>query len=323
MINKELDAKQLSRRQLAYKIGLPPASVNNYLDSETIPTMKSLERIAKYFRVPVSALTDESAAPPAVTHHEEHREPIHVEGFRRKNPITCAVNKELSYFSAFIKWAGRHGYITPRQIHIDKLPYKRPLPSVLTFEEVIRIIRAAEPVYRVFFLLMYALGLRVNEVRNIRIGDIDHLKNTIRIKQKGGALKILPMPTIATMAIKQIVDPGASLRADDYIFLNKMTRRPIQDVRKAIDRACKKAKIDRHVNPHLFRHSFATHLVAEQINLRVIQRLLGHSQISMTERYTQVDISVLRKAGEILNNKFLSTENAEAELIPPTGDGES
>jgi site-specific recombinase XerD len=234
-----------------------------------------------------------------------------------KRTINRSINKELSYFTAFLKWVTREGHITPRQIYVDKLPYKRPIPMVLSFEECLRIIQAAEPVYRAFFLCLYALGLRINEARNIRYGDIDHHNNTISVKQKGGTFKILPMPEIVTRAIKQIADPGASSKADEFVFLNKKKGKPIQDVRKAIARACEKAGITRHVNPHLFRHSFATHLVAEEINLRVIQRLLGHSQIAMTERYTQADISVLRKAGETLSKK-LGTTGKRGQLLTGT-----
>lgn len=85
-------------------------------------------------------------------------------------PIPRAINKELAYLGGMVRWAGRQGHITPRVLQRDRLPYKRPIPRILTVGEVTSIIKAAEPFYQAYFLCLYALGLRSVEARNLQKG---------------------------------------------------------------------------------------------------------------------------------------------------------
>jgi len=219
-----------------------------------------------------------------------------------------SINKELAYFSGFMKWAAKKGneYISPRELKMEKLPYKRPIPIVLSFDEVIKILNAAEPKYQAFFLCLYSLGLRLKEARLLTWDHVDFENDSIMVQQKGGGYKQLPMGE----ALKTLLKNLPRYENVPYVFWNPERKAPLYDPRKAIARAVKKAGIKKRVTPHLFRHSWATHLLAKGTNLRVIQKLLGHAQLSTTEIYTHVDLEVLREAASAIKIE-VSTQNAE------------
>jgi len=95
-----------------------------------------------------------------------------------------------------------------------------------------------------------------------------------------------------------------------HIFISRITNRPIVNVRKGIEAIATKAKITKHVFPHLFRHSVATAMLSDKTNLRTVQGMLGHADIGTTEFYTHVDISHLREAENAIEKALLSTENS-------------
>lgn len=212
------------------------------------------------------------------------------------------INKELSYFSGMLRWCRDELKIQHREFKIYGLPYKRPIPIVLTLDECMRIFAAAEPFFRSFFYCLFILGLRFQEARFIRGTDIDLENRSIKVRQKGGSDKVLPLGDLILKELKSIMpkDPG------QYVFLSRVLNRkgeraPIVNVKKALLRASRKAEIVKKVNPHLFRHSIATHLLGQGVDLRIIQKYLGHSSISTTEFYTHVNLEHLRKAGRVID----------------------
>lgn len=218
------------------------------------------------------------------------------------------VNKELSQISGFLTWAVHKDrkYITPRDFKPDFLPYKRPKPIVLTFQEVVAIVNAAKPMHRAFFLCLYTLGLRMKEARFLRWEDFDLKNGVMRTVQKGGGYKILPVSKLLTENLKKLKPPK---KQQGYIFVSPRTGEPLVDVRKAIRRACELAKITKHVNPHLFRHSIATYGLGKQVNLRVIQGFLGHGDIGVTEWYTHVNTEHLETMRNFIDQ--------DADALPP------
>lgn len=228
---------------------------------------------------------------------------------RKKRTVSNrTVNKELHYFSGFLKWCRRERHITVPYIQYDKLPCSRPLPIVLSPDEVNRILKAAEaePFYRTFFLCLYSLGFRFAEAQGLKLQDFDFENRSVRVIQKGGTQKILPINDQIVDAVKALAE-SRSCKQDDYLFAMKRTKKPVTDVRVPIARICQKAKITKKVNPHLFRHSIATHLMGADVNQRTIQRYLGHSQSSTTDFYTHVALGHLRDAQDILGK--ISTKN--------------
>lgn len=239
--------------------------------------------------------------------------PVIVDGKPVPKPIPRAINKELSYLGGFVKWASRQGHITPRRLQTDALPYKRPTPHVLTAEEVIAIIEAAEPFYRAYLLCLYAMGLRTIEARNLLWKDVDFERETVNMIQKGGTTKSLPLGAAVVSALKAIAPPEDVLEACEGkmpVFQDQETAKTgipgkaVHDIRKAIARACKLAKVTKRVTPHIFRHSFATHLIDQGVNLRSVQDFLGHSDIRATQIYTHVSLENLRAAQVLISSGF-------------------
>lgn len=227
------------------------------------------------------------------------------QAFRSAQGVTNrTVNKELDYFSGFLSWCRRDKKIAIERILFDELPYNKPLPIILTPEEIDRFFQAAEaePVYHALFLMMYAAGLRKTSATGIKCGDFDLGGMTVRIRQKGGTYKLLPITDQVVTAVRPIIERLQDPEA--YVFSVPRRKKPecnndnapVQNVRPALARICKRAKITKWVHPHLLRHSIATHMLASRVNLRTIQSFLGHSQIQTTEIYTHIDLAELRTA---------------------------
>lgn len=151
--------------------------------------------------------------------------------------------------------------------------------------------------------LLFATGARVAEICTLRSDNVDLLGNSIKFYGKGSKERIIPIENFAVLSIlrkyhslfeKEIPDSG-------YFFVNKLGRRMTeQSVRNMINFYCKQCGVDMHITPHMFRHSFATLLLEEDVDIRYIQRMLGHSSITTTQIYTHVTSA---KQKEILKTK--------------------
>ena len=148
--------------------------------------------------------------------------------------------------------------------------------------------------------LMYATGLRVSELVELKLNDIDFSDDIIRIMGKGSKERIIPMGDFAKTYLEEYIYNHRNLMLKgnncEYIFLNnhgkKMTR---QGFFKIIKKLASDVGISTEISPHTLRHSFASHLLKYGADLRTIQELLGHSDISTTQIYTHVANEELRK----------------------------
>lgn len=122
----------------------------------------------------------------------------------KKRVANRTINKKLHYFSGFLKWVARENFIPARTFRIETLSHKRPVPMVLSPEEILGIIQATEPFYRAFFLCLYTLGLCMNEARQLKWEDTDFHSRSVRIQQKGGSWKLLPLPEWTADAIRKV-----------------------------------------------------------------------------------------------------------------------
>lgn len=212
---------------------------------------------------------------------------------RQESSVTNrTINKEIDYFKGFMTWCRNEKKIPVPAVSIKPLPHTRPLPIVMSVDEVWRVIEAAEPFWRAFFGVMYTAALRKGEAQKLTWADIDGANMQIRSLQKGGTYKILPASPWLMEAIEAIRPEG--WRPSDYVFRSNATGTYIQNSRGAIDRAIKKAGVQKHVHNHLFRHSLAVHAMADGTNQQMIQRFLGQRDARSTAFYTTVSMEHLR-----------------------------
>ena len=152
---------------------------------------------------------------------------------------------------------------------------------------------------RAMLELLYASGLRISELCNVRLEGIDLEEGMIRVTGKGNKTRLIPVGTEAREAIRRYLDVErpqlVSRRSGAEIFLSIRGRKLTpQRVWQLVKRYAARAGLEANVYPHLLRHSFATHLLAGGADLRIIQEMLGHADISTTQIYTHVDSSHLK-----------------------------
>ena len=170
-----------------------------------------------------------------------------------------------------------------------------PLPHFLTFKEVDRLLaapRAEEPAGlrdRAMLEVLYATGLRVSELVGLKVDALDLDSGFVRCMGKGSKERIVPLGASAVRAVQEYVAKGRKKQISPYLFLNyrgqRLTRGGLWLILKTYG---KRAKIGKKISPHMLRHSFATHLLERGADLRAVQMMLGHSDISTTQIYTHV-----------------------------------
>ena len=180
------------------------------------------------------------------------------------------------------------------------------LPIVLSVDEVDRIISAADPSTcdgqrnRAILETLYSCGLRVSELIELRLSNIYEEEGYISVFGKGRKQRIVPIAESALREIRNSLAFRYELDVkhgfEDYVFLNRFGRKLSRImVFNIVKRYCAEAGVTKEISPHTFRHTFATHLLEGGANLRAIQMMLGHEQISTTEIYTKVDKQMLRE----------------------------
>ena len=223
-----------------------------------------------------------------------------------KEENSSSVSRNISTLKSFYKFLEINKYCKNNPIFTITNPKKRQkLPKVLSEEEVNKLLDInlnTDYDYRnkAMLELMYSSGLRVSELINLNVNDIDLMNSTVRIFGKGSKERIVPLNDYASEALKNyILYHRATLfkhGENNYLFLNnhgnKMTR---QGFFKILTKIALENNIKTDFSPHTLRHSFATHLLKYGADLRSIQELLGHSDISTTQIYTHITSERLQK----------------------------
>ncbi len=184
-----------------------------------------------------------------------------------------------------------------------KLPKK--LPNYLTVEEVDKLLdlRLNTPLaYRnkAMLELLYSTGIRITELIELKLNNIDFTDELVRVMGKGSKERIIPLGEEAIKYLGLYVNQYRNLilktKTSNYLFINnlgnKMTR---QGFFKILKKECKDQGIEKNISPHTLRHSFATHMLNNGADLRIIQELLGHSDISTTQIYTHISKEKIKK----------------------------
>jgi integrase/recombinase XerD len=179
------------------------------------------------------------------------------------------------------------------------------LPQFLTEEEVDKLIAQPEKKSRhslrdkAMLEFLYATGLRVSELTNSKLKDLNLEQGFVLCRGKGGKERIVPIGHAAQLVLRQYlqeVRPGLDKREDDSLFLtNRGGAFTRQGFWKMLKKYGKQAGFEKKISPHVLRHSFATHLLERGADLRSVQLMLGHSQITTTQIYTHVSRKRLQK----------------------------
>jgi site-specific recombinase XerD len=186
------------------------------------------------------------------------------------------------------------------KMHSVRIP--RTLPVILSPEEVTRLIASAETLkHQVALSVAYGAGLRASEVVSLKVGDIDSQRMTLRIQrgkgQKDRYAMLSPVMLERLRTWWRVAKSQGKMLPGGWLFpgLNPMDPLSTRQLNRAIHAAADAAKLDKRVSMHSLRHAFATHLLEQKTDIRVIQVLLGHNQIETTTLYTQVATELLRQ----------------------------
>lgn len=138
---------------------------------------------------------------------------------------------------------------------------------------------------------MYGLGLRVSEIVNLKVSDIDFDRNTVLISGKRNKQRQVMLPVSLKSDLQKYIELEKLIK---YVFSGRKGKYSVKSVQKVFGRAIKKAKITKPATCHSLRHSFATHLLESGVDIRIIQKLLGHKRITATQIYTQISNQTIK-----------------------------
>jgi integrase/recombinase XerD len=188
-----------------------------------------------------------------------------------------------------------------RHLPIAREPRKAPI--VLSPEEVARMLEAAPGLkYKAALSVAYGAGLRVSEVAALKVSDIDSARMMIRIEQ--GKRRKDRYAMLSPRLLELLRDWWLVCRSRGWLFPGRDPLQPIttRQLTRACHEAAQAAGIDKPASPHTLRHSFATHLLEQNVDVRVIQVLLGHTKLDTTARYTQVATTTIRNVTSPLDH---------------------
>ncbi len=227
------------------------------------------------------------------------------------------IARKTASIRTFYKFLYREKYIDSNPaISLSAPKRPKPLPKFLTPDEVEQILNNVKidtPAgfrNKVILELLWATGMRVSELSNLNFGDLNLDENEIRVYGKGAKERIVLISNRAKNYLNQyimsarklIVDSGYTTpdeNEDSPIFINKTGYRlQNKTIRKVINEIVEKIELPKKVTPHVFRHSFATKLIENGADLRVVQELLGHAGISNTQIYTHISMKHMKEVYE-------------------------
>jgi integrase/recombinase XerD len=178
----------------------------------------------------------------------------------------------------------------------------RTLPVVLSREEVSSLIAATKNLkHQTALSVAYGAGLRANEVATLKVGDIDSTRMTLRIQQgKGGKDRYAMLSPVMLDRLRtwwRVARAQGKMLEGGWLFpgLNPVEALSVRQLNRAVHEAALAARIDKRVSMHTLRHSFATHLLEQKVDIRIIQVLLGHKKLETTSLYTHVATEILRQ----------------------------
>lgn len=225
----------------------------------------------------------------------------------KKNDAKSTISRKLSSLRTFYKYLVLNNKVESNPFLLVSSPKKeKRIPKFINYnnmEEILNVpnIKTKEGQReRVILEVLYASGVRVSELVNIKLKDIDFSNKNILIFGKGSKERLVSFGDYALEYINLYLKEGRNLLLDgvksDYLIVGKKSEKlTTRRVEQIIDDIIKRTSIKLNITPHMFRHTFATHLLDNGCDLLVVQELLGHASLSSTEIYTHVSNEHLRK----------------------------
>lgn len=228
----------------------------------------------------------------------------------RENKLApSSIIRKMASLRGFFKWASSAGIIDKNPastLEQPKVPQR--LPKVVSIKEIEEMLHNnLTPLEHVIMELLYSCGLRVSELVNLKTNDIDLSSKYVRCFGKGSKERIIPIGEIAKKAVTEYM-PERDFLVKKYNLNTKLLL--IQNSGRLITRQdvytfihAQGKLIHKNISPHTLRHSFATHLLENGADLRVVQELLGHSDVSTTQLYTHISKKRLKDVYFSINNE--------------------
>ena len=213
----------------------------------------------------------------------------------------------LSSLRSYFDWCIEEGEVKENPCdRVDAPKLGKYLPAVLSLEEVTAILESVDLKKpfgkrdRAILEVLYGCGLRVSEAANLRISNVFLDEGFVKIIGKGDKQRLVPLGEVAADAIRSYLPERpvpSERRYEDYLFLNRFGK-PLSRISifNLVKNQAMVAGIRKEISPHTFRHSFATHLIENGADLRIVQEMLGHESILTTEIYTHIDTQTWHKA---------------------------
>ncbi len=219
---------------------------------------------------------------------------MYIKNLHDKKYTPASISREIASIKGFFKWLNINEYLCHNpSLAIEQPKLPKRLPKVLSMKEITNLLNENMSIlHKAIFELLYAAGLRVSELTDIQLSNVNLSLKYLKCRGKGSKERIVPIGTKACTAIKKYLkDRDFIVKKNNisskYLFLkddgHKITR---QDVYTFIHNIGK--IINKDISPHTIRHSFATHLLENGADLRIVQELLGHSDVSTTQLYTHI-----------------------------------
>ncbi|WP_413381642.1 tyrosine recombinase XerC [Alkalihalobacillus sp. 1P02AB] len=221
-----------------------------------------------------------------------------------------SVSRRISALRSYFRFLEREEILSENVFNMTALPKQnRRLPHFLYEQEMIQLfdsLQGEEPLLqrdKAIIELLYATGMRVSECQQLQLADIDFMIGTVFVHGKGNKERYVPVGEFACEALNTYIEDGrkkllaksTNRETNNHLFLNyKGGPLSTRSFRTLLAKRVKEAALTSHVSPHHLRHSFATHLLNNGADLRVVQELLGHESLSTTQIYTHVTKERLR-----------------------------
>ncbi len=278
---------------------------SNYLAVEKGLSKNTLESYRRDLNKFITFMDKRKIKEPEIIDRESLN--IFIGELKKNGNATSSISRCIASIRSFFNYLLQEGVIESNPaLELESPRIEKRLPRVLTTQEVDQLLSQPKPGEhnglrdRAMLELLYASGIRVSELVSLNITDFDPLVGYLRCRGKGMKERIVPIGSIAINYVNDYLDKSRAKQlkknGEPALFVNhhgsRMTR---QGFWKILKKYARKSNIKGDVTPHTLRHSFATHLLENGADLRSVQEMLGHSDISTTQIYTQITRRKIRE----------------------------